>query len=74
MRLNNYGRHPHGDWPVIDNGFYYDVDLEHVDPGRLEKARTADDGTCRKAMTCGESVTWSEARETFASRGEDYKV
>ncbi|GAB1440960.1 threonine--tRNA ligase [Providencia sp.] len=62
--------------PTIDNGFYYDVDLDHAltqeDLEKLEKrmlelAKTDYDVVKKR-------VSWSEARETFVSRGEDYKV
>ncbi|EOB7507138.1 threonine--tRNA ligase [Providencia stuartii] len=62
--------------PVIDNGFYYDIDLDYAltqeDLEKLEKrmlelAKT-DYGVIKKR------VSWAEARETFVARGEDYKV
>ncbi|MDB9568678.1 threonine--tRNA ligase [Providencia rettgeri] len=62
--------------PTIDNGFYYDVDLDHMltqeDLEKLEKrmlelAKTDYDVVKKR-------VSWSEARETFVTRGEDYKV
>jgi His/Glu/Gln/Arg/opine family amino acid ABC transporter permease subunit len=62
--------------PVIDNGFYYDVDLDHTltqeDIDALEKrmhelAETNYDVVKKK-------VSWHEARETFVKRGESYKV
>ncbi|MCW2255065.1 threonyl-tRNA synthetase [Providencia alcalifaciens] len=62
--------------PVIDNGFYYDVDLDHTltqeDLEKLEKrmqelAKTDYDVIKKR-------VSWAEARETFVARGEDYKV
>ncbi|MGG4676036.1 threonine--tRNA ligase [Providencia huashanensis] len=62
--------------PTIDNGFYYDVDLDHTltqeDLEKLEKrmlelAKTDYDVVKKR-------VSWSEARETFVARGEDYKV
>ena len=62
--------------PVIDNGFYYDVDLDHTltqeDIDALEKrmhelAETNYDVIKKK-------VSWHEARETFVKRGESYKV
>ncbi|HGN1704781.1 TPA: threonine--tRNA ligase [Providencia rettgeri] len=62
--------------PTIDNGFYYDVDLDHAltqeDLEKLEKrmlelAKTDYDVVKKR-------VSWSEARETFVARGEDYKV
>ncbi|AYV13756.1 threonine--tRNA ligase [Shewanella algae] len=62
--------------PVIDNGFYYDIDLEHKltqeDLEKLEKrmlvlAKTNYDVVKRV-------VSWQEARDTFESRGEPYKM
>lgn len=62
--------------PVIDNGFYYDVDLEHkltqedieaLEKRMLELAKTNYDVVKRV-------VSWQEARDTFAARGEEYKV
>ncbi|MGW1369697.1 threonine--tRNA ligase [Providencia hangzhouensis] len=62
--------------PTIDNGFYYDVDLDHMltqeDLEKLEKrmlelAKTDYDVVKKR-------VSWSEARDTFVARGEDYKV
>lgn len=62
--------------PVIDNGFYYDIDLDHTltqeDLEKLEKrmqelAKTDYDVIKKR-------VSWAEARETFVVRGEDYKV
>lgn len=62
--------------PTIDNGFYYDIDLDHMltqeDLEKLEKrmlelAKTDYDVVKKR-------VSWAEARETFVARGEDYKV
>ncbi|WP_127347940.1 threonine--tRNA ligase [Pseudidiomarina mangrovi] len=62
--------------PVIDNGFYYDIDLEHVltaedlqklEQRMLELAKT-------EYSVVRHKVSWSEARETFVKRGESYKV
>jgi threonyl-tRNA synthetase len=62
--------------PVIDNGFYYDVDLDHsisqddiqkLEKRMLELAKTNYD-------VIKKNVSWSEARETFAQRGESYKI
>ncbi|ETT01471.1 MULTISPECIES: threonine--tRNA ligase [Providencia] len=62
--------------PVIDNGFYYDIDLDYTltqeDLDKLEKrmlelAKTDYDVVKKR-------VSWAEARETFVNRGEDYKV
>lgn len=62
--------------PTIENGFYYDVDLEHVitesdlvliEQRMLELAKTDYD-------VIKENVSWSQAREVFVSRHEPYKV
>lgn len=62
--------------PVIDNGFYYDVDMEHSlsqeDLDKLEKrmmelAKTNYDVIKKK-------VDWQTARDTFEGRGESYKT
>ncbi|BCV36585.1 MAG: threonine--tRNA ligase [Shewanella indica] len=62
--------------PVIDNGFYYDIDLDHkltqedlekLEKRMLELAKTNYDVVKRV-------VSWQEARDTFESRGEPYKV
>ena len=62
--------------PVIDNGFYYDIDLEHsltqddlqkLEKRMLELAKTNYDVIKKK-------VSWQEARDTFEARGESYKM
>ncbi|BCV49426.1 threonine--tRNA ligase [Shewanella algae] len=62
--------------PVIDNGFYYDIDLEHkltqedlekLEKRMLELAKTNYDVVKRV-------VSWQEARDAFESRGEPYKM
>ncbi len=62
--------------PTIDNGFYYDVDLEHKltdeDIARLEErmlslAKTEYDVVKKKS-------TWQEAYDVFTARGETYKL
>ncbi len=62
--------------PTIDNGFYYDVDLEHklteedmaaLEKRMLELAKTNYDVVKKK-------VSWQEARDTFEARGETYKL
>ncbi|WP_423186761.1 threonine--tRNA ligase [Alishewanella sp. d11] len=61
--------------PVIDNGFYYDVDLDRpintddlavLEARMLELAKTEYDVIKKK-------VSWQEAWDTFNSRGESYK-
>ena len=62
--------------PVIDNGFYYDIDMEHtltaddlqaLEARMLELAKTEYNVVKKK-------VSWAEARETFVKRHEPYKV
>src|SRR5690554_154250 len=62
--------------PVIDNGFYYDVDMEHtltaddlqaLEKRMLELAKTEYEVVKNK-------VSWAEARETFVARHEPYKI
>lgn len=61
--------------PVIDNGFYYDVDLDRpistddlavLEARMLELAKTEYDVVKKK-------VSWQEAWDTFNARGESYK-
>ena len=62
--------------PVIDNGFYYDIDLEHKltqeDIDKLEKRML------ELAKTNYEVVkkvgSWQEAYDAFSARGETYKM
>ncbi len=62
--------------PVIDNGFYYDVDMEHtiteedlqaLEARMLQLAKT-------NYPVVKKKVSWQEARETFVARHEPYKV
>ncbi|MDE3270685.1 threonine--tRNA ligase [Pseudoalteromonas sp. G4] len=62
--------------PTIDNGFYYDIDMEHsltaedlekLEKRMLELAKTNYD-VVKKV------VSWQEARDTFEARGETYKM
>jgi threonyl-tRNA synthetase len=62
--------------PVIDNGFYYDVDLGtplneadlvKIEKRMLELAKTNYD-------VVKQVVSWQEARDTFEQRGELYKM
>ena len=62
--------------PTIDNGFYYDVDMEHslseedlqtLEKRMLELAKTNYDVVKKK-------VSWQEARDAFEARGETYKM
>jgi len=62
--------------PTIENGFYYDVDLDHVltdediaalEARMLELAKTEYDVVKKK-------VSWQEAHDTFTARAEPYKL
>jgi threonyl-tRNA synthetase len=62
--------------PTIDNGFYYDIDMEHslsqddldaIEKRMLELAKTNYD-------VVKKTVSWQEARDTFEARGEIYKM
>lgn len=62
--------------PTIENGFYYDIDLEHrlteedlevIEKRMLELAKT-------NYEVIKKRVPWSEAINTFIARGEDYKL
>ncbi|MEH6396042.1 threonine--tRNA ligase [Pseudoalteromonas sp.] len=62
--------------PTIDNGFYYDIDMEHslsqddleaIEKRMLQLAKTNYD-------VVKKTVSWQEAREAFAARGETYKI
>ena len=62
--------------PTIDNGFYYDVDLDEpineqalqkLEKRMLDLAKTSYD-VVKKV------VSWQQARDTFEQRGESYKL
>ncbi|UKH21974.1 threonine--tRNA ligase [Actinobacillus pleuropneumoniae] len=62
--------------PTIDNGFYYDVDLDRsltqedldaIEKRMLELAKINYDVVKKR-------VSWQEARDTFEKRGEPYKM
>lgn len=62
--------------PIIENGFYYDVDLEHaLTQEDLEKLEQRMHELAEKNYdVVKKRVSWQEARDTFVARGEDYKV
>lgn len=62
--------------PIIDNGFYYDVDLDHpLTQEDLEKLEKRMLELAKKDYdVIKKRVSWQEAREVFVARGEDYKV
>jgi threonyl-tRNA synthetase len=62
--------------PTIENGFYYDIDLERaltdedliaLEARMLELAKTEYD-------VVKKTVSWQEAHDAFAARGETYKL
>lgn len=62
--------------PTIENGFYYDIDLDRsltqedldaIEKRMLELAKINYDVVKKR-------VTWQEARDTFEKRGEPYKM
>lgn len=61
--------------PVIDNGFYYDVDLDRTltqeDVEALEKRMH--ELAEKNYDVIKKKVSWHEARETFANRGRATK-
>ncbi|MBL0515657.1 threonine--tRNA ligase [Aeromonas caviae] len=62
--------------PVIDNGFYYDVDLDRTltdeDLAALEERMLA--LATKDYDVVKKKVSWQEARDVFEARGETYKV
>ena len=62
--------------PTIDNGFYYDVDIDRPlhqdDLDALEKRMKELAKTGYSVIK--KKVSWGEAREVFVERGESYKV
>ncbi|MBQ4832313.1 threonine--tRNA ligase [Pseudoalteromonas sp. MMG010] len=62
--------------PTIDNGFYYDIDMEHslsqddldaIEKRMMQLAKTNYD-------VVKKTVSWQEARDAFEARGESYKI
>ncbi|MEO9946417.1 threonine--tRNA ligase [Paraglaciecola sp.] len=62
--------------PTIDNGFYYDIDMEHslndddlvkIEKRMLQLAKT-------NYPVVKKVVSWQEARDAFEARGETYKI
>ncbi|WP_054113099.1 threonine--tRNA ligase [Marinagarivorans algicola] len=62
--------------PTIENGFYYDIDMEHMltddDIEKLEKHMLALAKTNYTVVK--KTVSWQEARDTFEARNEPYKL
>ncbi|MGP1947688.1 MAG: threonine--tRNA ligase [Arsenophonus sp. NC-PG7-MAG3] len=62
--------------PIIENGFYYDVNLDHaLTQEDLEKLEQRMHKLAAKNYdVIKKLVSWKEARDMFVARGEDYKV
>ncbi|NTS78232.1 threonine--tRNA ligase [Catenovulum sp. SM1970] len=62
--------------PTIDNGFYYDIDMEHsLSQDDLEKLEKRMLELAKKNYeVVKKEVSWQEARDVFESRGESYKM
>jgi threonyl-tRNA synthetase len=62
--------------PTIDSGFYYDIDMDRSltqdDLDAIEKRMKELVKT--KYQVVKKTVSWQEARDTFESRGEPYKI
>lgn len=62
--------------PTIENGFYYDIDLEHKltdeDVEKLENRMK--ELVATKYDVVKKKVSWDEAYETFSNREEPYKM
>ena len=62
--------------PVIDKGFYYDVDLDH--PISAEDLAALEERMHALAKTeydvIKKKVSWQQAFDTFKARGESYKM
>jgi len=61
--------------PVIENGFYYDVDLDHsITEEQLELLEKRMQQLAESNYpVVKEKVSWQQAYNTFAQRGESYK-
>ncbi|GAC29483.1 threonine--tRNA ligase [Brumicola pallidula] len=62
--------------PTIDNGFYYDVDLDQpLNQDDLEKIEKRMMELAKTSYTVVKNVVnWQQARDTFESRDEMYKI
>ena len=61
--------------PTIDNGFYYDIDVdESLSQEDLKRSKLSHAKIWRNQISgCEKNVSWQEARDTFES-GEPYKM
>ncbi len=62
--------------PVIDNGFYYDVDCDHpLTPEDLAELEVRMHQLADKAYhVVKKKMSWQDAHDLFSARGEDYKL
>jgi threonyl-tRNA synthetase len=62
--------------PVIENGFYYDVDLEHriTDEDMLKLEARMLELAKKDYEVIKKSVSWKEAVDVFKERDENYKL
>ena len=62
--------------PVIDNGFYYDVDIDHaLSDEELQKLEERMHELAAKEYdVVKEKVTWQQAYDVFKARNEPYKM
>ena len=62
--------------PIIDNGFYYDVDVDFPinEPELKELEKRMAHLVKTNYQVVKKVGSWQEARDTFEARGEDYKI
>ncbi|QIZ76518.1 threonine--tRNA ligase [Ferrimonas lipolytica] len=62
--------------PTIDNGFYYDIDLEHrlTDEDLVTLEKRMLELAKKNYDVVKKTVSWQEARDAFEARGETYKI
>ena len=62
--------------PVIDNGFYYDVDIDHaLSDEELQKLEgRMHELAAKEYDVVKEKVTWQQAYDVFKARNEPYKM
>ena len=62
--------------PTIENGFYYDIDLEHrlTDEDMLALEKRMLELAKKSYDVVKKTVSWQEARDAFEARGESYKI
>lgn len=62
--------------PTIDNGFYYDVDLEHslTEDDLIALEKRMFELAQKDYDVIKKQVSWQEARDIFAARNEPYKI